>query len=215
MAPPEEPDDGDPEPQRARPQPERARPRPEPRAEVAPPAAPEASQPPGEEAGSHITRNASLAVGGLLAMGTLVVVLVMLVFGFNAWRLYSAASIATGSRQQLYTTLNKERPVIDQMAGLGGDRIALEDAYLAWLEQRAEPERMWAAQHFLAELDRQSNELLTQEGSAAQREVEHVVRRIRSARKQYDTDAALWDQRASSLFGHALIAVGAGSGPPK
>ncbi len=148
-------------------------------------------------------------------MGTLVVVLVMLVFGFNAWRLYSAASIATGSRQQLYTTLNKERPVIDQMAGLGGDRIALEDAYLAWLEQRAEPERMWAAQHFLAELDRQSNELLTQEGSAAQREVEHVVRRIRSARKQYDTDAALWDQRASSLFGHALIAVGAGSGPPK
>ena len=126
----------------------------------------------------------------------------LLAIAYGAWENLSAMQAVEDvrlSREHLYGELTSQRPLLESVGTLGGDRVALEASYSAWYAARTEPERFTAAERFVEGLAAET-ERIAAPGTGSWEDLSDRVRRLRSARDGYARSLELATQSTDSRW---------------
>lgn len=175
---------------------------------VAPPVVVEPEDPP-----SRLVNWVLLPVAVVVAGMMCVALVVVMVAGMGMSSLSDAADATTSSQIELYRVLNEERRLVDELGMLGADRTRLEEAYVAYMEEEAEPARIGAALTLVTAVDEQAKDRLDSSGTELA-EVLHHVREVRAAHLEYVGALHEWREAAVAPTGRLLITIGLGPSPP-
>ncbi|MEQ1570133.1 MAG: hypothetical protein ABMA64_31155 [Myxococcota bacterium] len=164
------------------------------------------------EGGSWLGTLLWAAVAAGLMFGIVGILGTTLFLGVGAFAVGDGQGRAQLGQAQLYQALDEERAVVGYIGALGGDNRAVERAYLDYMRQRREPERLQAA---LAFLDTAEAEARRAEGGSAvdQAGLEGSLRKLRAARVAYESARGDWVEAAGGWTGRAAIALGLANPP--
>ena len=144
---------------------------------------------------------------------TLVMALGSLVVGVATFQVRRAELAATTARAALYTTIDREVRIIDDLEAAAGTNAAYLEGLRSEVVSQPEPHRQRAALTYIAAVDEAARTL----DHAGLRHKAEMVRvrqeRLHEAQQAYERGMLAWEQAADSTHGRLALSLGAARAP--